>query len=173
RSSVRWERGFPVEGRLAAQRSLEAYESLVGLRALATLRRLRSIEPPSSVLPVAWIRRFILASPLRGLRALGGLRRVLFGELLRAQPPLQIEELHLDVEGGGGPSGKTRECAELAGLSAAFADGVGLPRLRWLSLSFCHGLSSDPGNHAWLWDTALGRRIETLAVNESFYCVPK
>jgi hypothetical protein len=168
--SIKWERGFPVAGQLAAQRNAAGWDALIGLPALATLRRL-VLELPNTVLDRDWIERFVFAPALRHLRVLSGLRRALLPAVLCARPPFALEELEIELEGGGGLQGEARERKEIAELQTAFASARGLPQLRALGLSFSHGYSGDPTNYAWLWKTALGRQLERLSLNVGAYAV--
>jgi len=56
-------------------------------------------------------------------------------------------------------------------LRTAFRDAVGLPRLRTLSLSFSHGISGDPTNYAWLWESDTGRQVTRLSINAGAYAI--
>jgi hypothetical protein len=159
--TVKWERGFPVAGRLAAQPHADDAEAIVGLPALATLRRL-DLELPNTVPRESWIERVIFDGPLRGLREVTGYRPALVARMLRAIPPFAVEVL----EASSG-----YDVGSLGELDAAFADGRGLPRLRELKLTLAIGVECAPALYSWLWTTAVGRRIERLSVNLDAYMV--
>ena len=159
--TIRWERGFPVAGRLALQKTIAAQEALIGLRSLATLRAL-TLEPPNSVLPIAWLERFLFETPLRRLRALHDMRRGLLPRMLREREPFAIEVLDVATEGGGGVEGERHERALADTLEEAFAVATGLPRLRELTFSLNHAFGRDPATYAWLWSSQVGRKLETL-----------
>jgi hypothetical protein len=171
KKSVRWERGFPVAGHLALRRAEGEQEALPGRRALATLREL-DLEPPNTVFRTNSLDRLLFDSPLRGLRVLRGMPRSLLARMLTAKPAFAIEELHVAQEGGGGLEGEKAELAEVAALQKAFAEGRGLPRLRDLSLSWAHAHGREPETYAWLWKSALGRRMERLRINTGEYVLP-
>lgn len=161
--SVKWERGFPVGGRLAFQKTAEASEALVGLPALATLTTL-DVGSGNVVRNEGFLRRFLFQSPLRGLRVLTGVRRAFFSDFLQSEPPWALERLAFECEGGGGPSGEARQRLEVERVARLAAEQVGLPRLTDLSLSYAHRI--DPaGNYGWLWGTAFGRRLRVLRMN--------
>jgi hypothetical protein len=167
--SIRWERGFPVAGRLAAQRAADR-DSLIGLPALATIRDL-ALELPNTVWPEDWLRAFVFAPPLRHVRVLRGLPRALLLAMLRAEPPFAIERLDVALAGGGGPEGERIARAQAPDYFAAFEDGRGLPRLKEIGLSFSYDGGEDPSTYAWLWGTELGRRVEQLSINTGAYAV--
>jgi hypothetical protein len=168
--SVRWARGFPVAGQLAAQRTPERAVAVIGLPALATLEQLE-LELPNLLRPEEYVERFVFESPLRGLRVLRGFPRALLPRMLGAQPAFAIEELSVALEGGGGSSGERAERGLVEVMRTAFRDAVGLPRLRALSLSFSHGISGDPQSYAWLWESDTGRGVKRLSINVGAYAI--
>jgi uncharacterized protein (TIGR02996 family) len=163
KSSVKWQRGFPVAGQLAAQRSRADAEAILQVPALATLRRL-GLSLPNIVMQDDWTKRFVFGNPLRHLRQLSGYPYGLLMPMLRTRRPFAIEVLEIPPAGGG-------DSGDVEPLAAAFADGRGLPRLRELSLSFSGGLSRAPEHYAWLWTTDLGQRLERLSINEGVHAV--
>jgi uncharacterized protein (TIGR02996 family) len=163
KSSVKWRRGFPSAGQLAAQRSRADAEAILHVPALATLRRL-GLSLPNIVMQDDWTKRFVFGNPLRHLRELTGYPYALLMPMLRTRRPFAIEVLEIPPSGGG-------DAAEVEPLAEAFADGRGLPRLRELGLSFSGGLSRAPEHYAWLWTTALGKRVERLSINEGVHAV--
>jgi hypothetical protein len=146
KTSVKWARGFPVEGHLALQPGADDAR-LFTLRPLATLRTF-DLEPGNVVLATRFIERIVFEAPLRHLRGLRGLRRSLLPRLLTTQPAFAIEVLRIPGEGGGGIEGERAELAFLPELHAAFADGTGLPNLRDLTLSFAHDHGRNPAARA-------------------------
>ncbi len=168
--TVRWDRGFPVAGRLALQKTDAARNALVGCPALATLREL-DMELGIFIQPMAHMKRFLFDSPLRGLRVLVGMPRGFLPRLLASRPSWKLEAVDCALEGGGGPQGVPREQAEMQAIGDAFGRAVGAPELRTLGLSFAW--LREPTSYAWLWQTAAGRRIRRLRVNLGAYGLPE
>jgi uncharacterized protein (TIGR02996 family) len=160
KSTVRWERGFPVAGRL----NLPLHRAR--LAELATLRRL-DLRAPQTCLYDADSRGFVMQPSLRGLREIDGLNRLVLLALAKARPPSKLVRIELASQGGGGPEGERREVGERAALDRAFASGRGLPDLRDLHLYWSHGCDT-PDFYAWLWKTPIGARLETLRLSYNY-----
>jgi hypothetical protein len=173
-SSVKWERGFPSEGRLnltgsAWKRRPEGKpHPLRKIRALATLRSLKVTSPNTLVAPDE-VREIIAMPELRRLRAVDGLNRVLIPELANADLPYGLRYIKCQQQGGGGLEGEEAEKRERKLLHAAFAKGgKGLPDLVDLEMPWSHG-ADQPEDYAWLWDTAIGRHLEVLRLDGYYF----
>ncbi len=164
--TVKWERGFPVSGRVAFHGSRAKTDALIGIAALATLRQL-DVAGANVVHDADWLQRFLFESPLRGLHTLQGVQPWLFPRFLRADPPWALRRLAF---AGHAPQSQLSEVAD------ACLDAPGLPGLVDLQLSYVHkrpGAADDdlwwqydiPGNYRWLWTTELGRRLRVLRMN--------
>lgn len=154
--SVVWERGFPVAGALATRKPSEQDQS-IGVPALATLRSL-DLRKPNTGFNLEWLRRFLLGSPLRGLRQIDGIWRELLVDLVRSEHPWALQRVACLYWGGSPRPG------EVERLAGAFEQGSGLPALTELALTFT-SIGNDPPLYQWLVTTPVGRRLRTLALS--------
>lgn len=167
-SDVKWERGFPVAGRLnfmGKWASLKGRESpphpLAAVPALATLRRLK-LSSPNMLLSTDELDLIMSLPALRHLREVESLPRALLVKIARSAAPFALERIDILGAGGGGHEGEAGEHKERAVVVAALEDGRGLPKLTDLELSWSY--AGKPDDYAWLWTSDLGRRLRTLRV---------
>jgi uncharacterized protein (TIGR02996 family) len=164
-SSLKWDRGFPSEGKLATQRNAAAEEATCSVEAFGTLR----------VLTLGYFRREYLErllthTPMHQLREVIDLPRSLLPMLASSTRPWALERITCPLQGGNGLQGEKDEPLEMAGLAQALASGSGLPRLTSLSLTFCY--LGKPDAWDWLATTAAGRRLRVLRMNHGSYYLP-
>lgn len=169
-STLKWERGFPVSGRvnLTGKRWKDlAAGAPLDLAPLATLRALdlRSANQVPEIVPVE---RLVLHPALRHLREIDGLPRQTLPRFARADPAFGLERIAVRPSGGGGLEGEIAERAERTDLEGALREGAGLPALRDLELAWNHG-AEGPTAFAWVWTSSTGRALSRLQLSSYYF----
>ena len=168
--TVKWERGFPVAGRLKT--GLQGgKDSYTGSPGLCTLREL-DVEGGDTMHDERWLFQFLTDSPLRNLRALNGLPRAGFPLLLAADPPWALETLTVVPKQGGGPAGAEAQKQELVDTLGWIERQVGLPHLKHLSIGYHHQPRPEAA-FGWLFTTSFGKRLRSLQTRDELMFIKR
>lgn len=172
KSTVKWSRGFPVAGRLAHRRDRDA---LLDLPALATLEDL-DVGGGNLVHDREFMTRFLMQPSLRHLRVLRHAPGGLLPELLNAEPPF-ARLARVDFQLLGGTPGE--QAPILDAVRSGMARVLGMPVLRELSYTLayrpdCKGMlvPHPREDYDWMWNTPVGRALETLRVQHGPEALP-
>lgn len=168
--TVKWERGFPVAGRLKTGLQGDK-ESYIGAPGLGTLREL-DVEGDDTLHGEQWLLRFLTESPLRNLRSLNGLPRAGFPTLLAADPSWALETLTVIPKQGGGQEGAAAQKQELLDTPGWVERQVGLPHLRHLSIGYHHQPRPEDA-FGWLFTTSFGKKLRSLQTHDELMFIKR